>query len=248
MADNIATLRAALGRIGWTPAAQNSFTSEGFATIADVGLVTREFLGKVCKKIRTGRTAVAVERGQPAAVAIRPEDIPLFNEFKLFALHLWVCEKNRQGQEILPEDFTAVVANEYTARVRNLIEEKDCKIDEMVKLPGNFDKDTDWVQFKKLLINYLGSKLGKNRAPLSYCTRENDDIPHPDDVPDFENEHERLEIMTPHAGEAFAKDNGQLWSILKQLTLAGPAYAYISSFDRTRNGRGALKALIGHYE
>lgn len=37
-------LRAALSRIGWSAQAQVAFTSEGFGSMDDVGLVTRDFL------------------------------------------------------------------------------------------------------------------------------------------------------------------------------------------------------------
>lgn len=80
---------------------------------------------------------------------------------------------------------------------------------------------------------------------MSYCTRDSDDVLQ-DGV--FENEHDRMVLTTPHSGEAFSEDNGQLWSILKQLTLKGPAWAYISQYDRPRNGRLAFKALVSHYE
>ena len=36
--------------------------------------------------------------------------------------------------------------------------------------------------------------------------------------------------------------------VLKDLTLRGPAFAYISHLDRLQHGRAAIKALRAHYE
>lgn len=144
----------------------------------DVGLVTRYFLSKLCKKLRTGRDAVrAAGAGNPAIPALRPVVLPLLHEFKLYDLHLWIIEKQRQGVTIVPADFTMDVGTHYAAKTRRIIEEKDAKTDDMIKLPDPFMKDTNWIQFKKMLINYFGSKSGLNRTPLPYCVRKEDDIP-----------------------------------------------------------------------
>lgn len=247
MAANAINLRAALSRIGWTNVAATAFTDiEGFASISDVGLVTRDFLATVCKKMRTGRAAAPAAGGIAVVAAVAAVDIPALNEFKLYGMHLWVSEKLRQGIVIVPGEFTAEVAAEYTSKVRTVIETSSKKDEDIVKQPDAFTKDTEWVSFYKLLINYLGSKTGNNQAPLSYVARKLDD-PLPAGT-DFDSEHERLVAMTPHTGDAYASDNGTVWTVLKQLTLKGPAYTYISQYEKTRNGREALKSLVAHYK
>jgi hypothetical protein len=160
MAAEAINLRAALGRINWSPAAQNAFVEEGFGNMSDIGYVTRDYLSKVCKKLRTGREAIpAAVAANPAIPAVRPVDIPLFNEFKLFGMHLWVIEKQRQGLQVVPIEFTQEVATEYTAKVRAIIDEKETKPDEMVKLPDKFGNNTDWVHTgngKTLICKLIG--------------------------------------------------------------------------------------------
>ena len=55
-------------------------------------------------------------------------------------------------------------------------------------------------------------------------------------------------MTTPLEGEAFEADNGKVWLVLKDLTLRGSAYAYISHLDRLQHGGAAIKALRVHYE
>ena len=64
----------------------------------------------------------------------------------------------------------------------------------------------------------------------------------------FATEHEHHVVTIPLEGEAFEGDNGKVWSVLKDLTLRGPAFAYISHLDRLQHERAAIKALRAHYE
>lgn len=98
-------------------------------------------------------------------------------------------------------------------------------------------------------MNYLGSKVGRNQVPLEYIGRK-DDEPEVEEERDetYNTEHERLVKTTPLTGTAYEFDNGQVWSIVKQLTLNGPAWAYISQYEDSRDGRAAIKSLIAHYE
>ena len=81
--------------------------------------------------------------------------------------------------------------------------------------------ETSWRTFEKVLRNYLGTKKGINGVPLEYMM-------HDVDGPGL--------ARTQYATEQ------------KDLTLRGPAFAYISHLDRLQHGRAAIKALRAHYE
>ena len=115
----------------------------------------------------------------------------------------------------------------------------------MVKFPEAFGKETSWRTFKKVLRNYLGMKKGINGVPLEYIMR-NMDEPRQART-QYATGHEHLVVTTPLEGEAFETDNGKVWSVLKDLTLRGLAFAYISHLDRLPYGRVAIKALRAHY-
>ena len=240
MAAATVSFRSALNRIGWSDAAATAFTEEGFDSLNDIALVTRDFLNQVCKKLRAGRAAAPAADGNAAVPAIPPVNIPALQEFKLYGLHLWVTEKVRLTREVIPGDFTVAVAAEYTTRVREVVEASSKKDDENVKMPEPFSgKTNEWPSFYKLLVNYLSSKKNRNRTPIGYVIREADDAA--DSNTEFETEHERLLLTTPHEGTDYADDNGVVWEIVQALTLKGSAYAYIGSHARLRDGRGAIQ-------
>ncbi|EEC44922.1 predicted protein [Phaeodactylum tricornutum CCAP 1055/1] len=250
-ADGANAFRGALGRIGWSVAAANAFTNEGFDAMDSLGLVTRDRLKDICKIIRRGSDGVAAvpAAGGNAAVAAAPGipgiAIPMMWEYKLSGMHLWVSERLRQGTPVVAADFTAAIGNLYTRKVRELEEAKD-EEDVQVKPPAPFSKETKWIPFFKLLVNYLSSVTGVNKVPLDYVVRKDDDVAAPDT--EFETEHEKLVLSTPHTGTAFDKDNGKVWIQVKQLTVNGPAWTYVAPFEKKRDGRGAVKALNSHYE
>uniref|UniRef100_A0A8J9X558 Uncharacterized protein n=1 Tax=Phaeodactylum tricornutum TaxID=2850 RepID=A0A8J9X558_PHATR len=97
-----------------------------------------------------------------------------------------------------------------------------------------------------MLVNYLSSVTGVNKVPLDYVVRKDDNVAAPDT--EFETEHEKLVLLTPHTGTAFDKGNGKVWIQVKQLTVNGPAWTYVAPFEKKRDGRGAVKALNSHYE
>ncbi len=54
--------------------------------------------------------------------------------------------------------------------------------------------------------------------------------------------HERIILMAPLIGLAFDADCGKVWMALKDLTLKGPAWSYISNPERSQ-GRAKILAL-----
>ena len=113
-----------------------------------------------------------------------------------------------------------------------------------MKFPEAFGKETNWRTFKKVLKNHLGTKKGINGVLLEYIMC-NVDGPGQAET-QYATEHEHLVVTTPLEGEAFEADNGKVWPVLKDLTLRGPANAYISHLDRLQHGRVAIKALRAH--
>jgi len=60
--------------------------------------------------------------------------------------------------------------------------------------------------------------------------------------------HEQLVEQAIHDGPEYNTNNGIVYDLLQSLTLNGPAWSWISVFQRSRNGRAAWKALIEYYE
>ena len=108
MAD-AAILHGALERIGWSIESRNAFTNEGFHSIQSLSHVTWLHLKTVCKSIRS---------------APDPVRIGFYQEYKLYALHLWVTTWLSQGQMVQGQQFTEAIALEYASKVCHLKESK----------------------------------------------------------------------------------------------------------------------------
>ena len=60
--------------------------------------------------------------------------------------------------------------------------------------------------------------------------------------------HDQLVAGTILHGPEYNVNNGIVFDLLQSLTLAGPAWAWISNFERVRDGHNVWKALISYYE
>ena len=171
----------------------------------------------------------------------------MLQEFKLYALHLWATERVCLKHVIVPEEFTTTIAIDYVGRVREIVEATDKKEENNIKQPDSFSgKTNEWPAFYKLFVNYVKSRKNCNRISLGYVLHTADKPADEDQV--FKTQHEKVIMTTPHEGVDYVDDNGFVWDTIQALTLKGSAYAYIGGFDKDRDGRGAIKTLIGHYK
>jgi len=114
-----------------------------------------------------------------------------------------------------------------------------------IAAPPAFKKDTKWRVWKEQFQNYLGSKVGQCKAPLTFVIRPLDA---PGNIDDYPDDHDQMVYLTPQVGAAYTRDNGVVYDELKALLVNSPAFTWIRSHDRSRNGRAAWKALLAHYE
>jgi hypothetical protein len=131
--------------------------------------------------------------------------------------------------------------------MRDEKEEKDIAktTADLIKAPEAFKKETKWRPWKESVLTYLNAQPGQAHIPLAYIIRERD---HPLPDVNYTTMHEELVQGTVLRGTEFNANNGKVYDFLQSLTLNGPAWPWINSFQRTRNGRGAWKALLGYYE
>ncbi len=116
---------------------------------------------------------------------------------------------------------------------------------DLVKAPETFKKDTKWQPWKESINTYLNSQLGHGHIPLAYISREHDD-PIPGTI--YTMVLEELVQGAIQFGMEYDAYHGKVYDFLQSLTLNGPAWPWINSFQRTCNDRGAWKALFAYYE
>jgi hypothetical protein len=148
------------------------------------------------------------------------------------------------GLPIEPALFTNEVLQVWSEKMKAANDTKDTE-KPAIAAPPAFKKDTKWRVWKEQFQNYLGSKVGQCKAPLTFVIRPLDV---PGNIDDYPDDHDQMVYITPHTGAGYNRDNGVVFDELKALLINSPAFTWIRSHDRSRNGRAAWKALLAHYE
>jgi hypothetical protein len=89
------------------------------------------------------------------------------------------------------------------------------------------------------------SKNGQAFIPLVYIIHEYD-IPLPNVF--YPTIHDKMVACAILQGLEFNLNNGTVFDLLQSLTMNGPAWAWINSYERMRDGRNTWKALVAYYE
>jgi hypothetical protein len=226
----LAGFNAALTRIGFLAEAiasvnQNQVTS----TMSLIG-ISKDDVEQLMKIVRGGH-------GVPVIT------VPFMAQKKFTTLCYWVNRRNRLGESIAPGLFNDQAVILYRQLMAQESRDEETK---GVKVPSEFKTGQKWKPFKEGCIAFFNTNLGMDRVPFSYVIHE-DAIPG-DPTAVYPSEHARLIAITPHAGLEFETDNGRVFDHLKSWTLNGPAWTWIRSFNTSRNGRAAWRALLDHYE
>ncbi len=219
-------------RIGLSNIAAAEMTDNGITNMNRLRALTEDALDRLIKQMTRDNN------GGAGLV------IPFTSQQYLHAVRFWA---NRMY--ILGTSYDATLINEALAETWNEQRKAEKEAaeapDDLVKKPETFKKDTKWRPWKESVITYLNSKVGQASIPLSYIVREFD-VPIPGLL--YSTVHEQLVDMAIHTGPEYNTNNGIVYDLLQSLTLNGPAWSWISSHQRSRNGRGAWKALIEYYE
>lgn len=109
------------------------------------------------------------------------------------------------------------------------------------------------VKAMDLVPGHLRDRLGSRQVPLSYIIRDEDQTPvlealRVDDCvgTGFTSLADELVVHTPHVGSEFVEDNAKVFHIIQDMVQGTSFESSIKSFQRTRNGRGAYRALCQH--
>ena len=169
--------------------------------------------------------------------------IPFGAQQAIHAIQFWANHMYILGRPYDANLVTAELAAEWDEKRR--IEAEAPKASDIVKAPEVFKKETNWKSWKERLHTYLNSQIGQASIPLSYIIR-NDDLPMEGQV--YATTHEELVTCAILFGPEFNINNGTVYDFLQSLTLNGPAWSWINTYQRARNGRAAWKALVAYYE
>ena len=115
------------------------------------------------------------------------------------------------------------------------------------------NQDVSIIQLLELVTNHIRSKLGVHKIPLSYVTTVDPIVPtiftisatfqYSEGVDSF---HEELITRDSHKHPNFADDNGMVLDVLVVCFKTTRHMSDLKSFQKRRDGRGALAALDLH--
>ena len=113
-------------------------------------------------------------------------------------------------------------------------------------------KEDDVRKALEDLDNTLMNNLGTGGSPLAYVTREHVHLPEEDDTEEdpgigLPSLQEELVRRTRHDGSHWDADNQAVWKIIRALAHGGPAWNWVSSHAKKRDGRSAYLDLKKHY-
>jgi hypothetical protein len=215
-------MRAALQRLGLSAIAANEFINNGIDSINQLRLLAKEDLERLIKQIHRDN----------AAAGGAGNFIPFIGQTYVHAVHFWA---NRMYILRIEHDETLIdlnMARQWTTIMREEGEASRLTTD-VVKIPESFEKDTKWKTWKESVSNYLHSKIGQANIPLAYIIRSKD-VPTPGLV--YATSHDQLVECAILAGPEYNRNNGIVFDLIQSLTINGPAWPWIQSFQSTRDG------------
>ena len=227
--------------LGIPAAASRAITDEGLEQFEDLVNMSDEHVQAIIKNARK-RFYDAAARG--AAAANRPH----------------ISDKHATRVRQL------VFCCWHLHRIRRDFDEDDATVDELETLwewreneqdagkldvdkPGKMTSTTQARKTMEELDHYLLCKRGVNGTPLAYLVRDDPEPDEDDEGYGLPSITEELIRRARHGNNypPYVTDNTFLWSVIREITQDGEAWSWVSSFSRTRNGRGAYLALKAHY-
>lgn len=102
-----------------------------------------------------------------------------------------------------------------------------------------------WCDFKSGVSECLSRAIGRNKIPLIYVIRPNDEGIF--DRP-YESREARLITCMSHTGPSYLADRGDVYSLLLQRTEGSEGHSMVENNSRSRDGRRSWLALLAHFE
>jgi hypothetical protein len=224
-------MEAALIRLGLSAVAACEFTTNGITTLNRLRVLTDDDLGRLIKQIHRDNQGAGLL-------------IPFSSQQFIHAVRFWAGRMHILGNPYEIQDVTEPLAEQWAELMKTEKEAATAPTD-LIKMPEAFKKDTKWRNWKESVITYLHSKNGQPSIPLAYILREHEVAPQ---RAEYATTHDEMVNKAILFGAEYNTNNGIVYDLLQSLTLNGPAWSWISGFQRTRNGRAAWKALVSYYE
>ena len=235
MAD-IVTFRQALERCGISQAsARVAITDQGYTNIEEFAELSEKDIVDLIVKV--------INRLPAPAEDVAPPRVPFASTKKLKAFRNWKWERAWCGLGFAHGDFTDQELTRMIQRMDFLAQQKMNELDSP-PLPEKFSTfGTKWRLFKEAIHGHLAVKRGCIDVPLIYVLRDHQVVTDAMRDADYGDSDEYLINVVSLTTDAFKQDNARVWEIVRPLLYGTPAWDYVKTYDRTKNGRMALRVL-----
>jgi len=227
---------AALVRIGFNNDTTETMIDEGFETLEILAEVGESDIDSMIKNIRETRRMLG-------ANAQGNVTFPFLAIKRLKAMHTWASELRRTGRSMNAGLFTGAMINTAVNRYSLDSMRASTLEDEVVEKPKELLDFLKWEAFWEQWKTYMGRTRGAAKCPLTYVFRDHELVDHEMHQAPYDDLDARLVATTVLNGPWFELDNHRVYEEFKILVLKGPGWSFIKTFDRTKNGRGAVMAL-----
>ena len=248
----IAAIHSALGRLGFTGAAQTFTTNaQGLDTLEEFRILTDSEVESLVKVIRRpgGTIAGAAPGAAPdpripnpgIAVSLRAE-----NNLNLSCYYL--RHKHKTSRTVNANDITPT-------NVRALHDFKEWEDTQDDPSALELTAQPDWPKAFEAIQEWLKSCLGVPKPPLAYVIWANEDMqPEAADPPEgYNSVQEEMIARAPNLDPAgnytatFLSDRQRVWERITEITRDHDCWTYIRPAQGSRHGRSAYLGLYDHY-
>ena len=246
------SLRYAMNRIGITDVrSRDKIISDGYESIQSIVNMHsndcdgfKKYLNTLNKTYATARAVIQVYYSPKVIVR--------------FAALLFYYDQAVKGFHQIPNlsfldiDFVEEIAEIQKTIYSDVSKDSDDESED-VTIP-NLKGTMNWVDFRDKFLLQLSEIKSKRGFPIDYLLDDTTRV--------VTNVRTRLTVVdqidlsveglyrteATQFGPSYKLDNRVLWNKLKKLLVGTTSYNYISTHDKTKNGRKAWKSLIAQFE
>ena len=228
---------AFLTAMAFTPEQSQSLINQGISSFDDLKGMTEKDIHEMCVYIR--RLPVP----NPANVApmlLAPILIPVGRERILKLTAYYIRHLDRTQRAFVIGLATLDRLEEMQVLMEEEKEAKEKKFTPLTKL-----ESVSKIRVALENINdHLFKMRGSSGVPLTYIIRENA-VPLP--TAQYADDISEMIGRAPHAGRFFRGDNEDVWNVICMVLYDSDGWSWVTSFEVTKDGRGAYFALMRHY-
>ena len=244
-----------LQRIGFPPLLRTALVAQGVNTIASLYGMTDDDVDDLCSNIRKpgGDMFNPAHLDDPDLPVMIPDlgtAVGRIHQERLKQLAYYCSYLTRVNRNFVAQNATIEELVRLWKYKKNLESIKESKKDGEDKYPEKFSGSKSSREFIESIENWIDDHYGVDDIPLGYVIRDDEDVPPVRDDPlplGQETYDAELIRRASHGGDVWAANNSKVWQMIRHVTHGTDAWAFVKSFSRPQDGRGAYFALKSHY-